>query len=87
MDECGISVVHKPGKVVTVLGRRNVWAITSAEKGKMHTVLCCVSCSGQALPPFMIFPRKRMLENSKWDVCQEHIFLVVLVGGSLMTFT
>ena len=65
MDECGISVVHKLGKFVTELGRRNVWAITSAEKGKMHTLLCCVSGSGQALPPFMIFPRKRMLEKLK----------------------
>ena len=65
MDECGISVVHTPGKVVTELGRKNVWAISSAEKGKNHTLLCCVSASGQALPPFMIFPRKRMSDKLK----------------------
>ena len=65
MDECGISVVHTPGKIVTELGRKTVWAISSAEKGKTHTSLCCASASGQALPPFMIYPRKRMSEKLK----------------------
>ena len=65
MDECGISIVHTPGKVVTELGRKTVWTITSAEKGKTHTLLCCVSASGHALPPFMIFPRKRMSDKLK----------------------
>ena len=58
MDECGITVVHYPGKVMTEVGRKNVWSISTAEKGKTHTLLCCVSASGQALPPSMIYPRK-----------------------------
>ena len=33
-DETGISVVHKPEKVVAKLGRHNVYAMTSAEMGK-----------------------------------------------------
>ena len=65
MDETGVSIVHKPGRVLTQLGRRNVWAITSAEKGKTHTILACVSASGNALPPFMIYPRKRMPDYLK----------------------
>lgn len=65
VDETGISIVHKPGKVVTELGRRNVWSVTSAEKGKTHTVLACVSASGFAIPPFMIYPRKGMLDQLK----------------------
>ena len=40
-DETGISVVHKPGKVVAELGRHYVYALTSAEKGKIHTILTC----------------------------------------------
>jgi hypothetical protein len=60
--------------VVTELGRKTVWAISSAEKGETHTLLCCVSASGQALPPFMTFPRKRMSDKrSKQAVFQEHI--------------
>ena len=53
-DETGISIVHKPGKVVAELGRRNVYAITSAARGKTHTVLSCVSASGHTLPPMMV---------------------------------
>ena len=60
VDETGISIVHKPGKVVTELGRRNVWGITSAERGKTHTVVTCVSASGFSIPPMIIYPRKRM---------------------------
>ena len=59
-DETGVSVVHKPGKVVAELGRRNVYAITSGEKGKTHTVLSCASASGFVLPPMMIYPRKQL---------------------------
>ena len=33
-DETGISIVHKLGKVVTEMGKRNVYALTSAERGK-----------------------------------------------------
>ena len=28
VDETGVSVVHKPGKVIAEMGRRNVWSIT-----------------------------------------------------------
>ena len=65
MDETGVSIVHKPGKVVTQVGRHNVWAITSGEKVKIHTILSCVSVSGNALSHFMIYPRKRIMDNLK----------------------
>ena len=58
VDETGISIVHTPAKVVTEVGR-NVYSITSAEKGKTHTVLTCVSTSGYVLPPMLVYPRKR----------------------------
>ena len=58
-DETGITMVHKPGKVVAEMGRHKVYAITSAERGKTHTILTCVSASGFVLPPMMIFPRKQ----------------------------
>ena len=32
-DESGVSIVHKPGKVVAELGQQNVYAITAAERG------------------------------------------------------
>ena len=60
LDETGITIVHKPGKVVAQLGRKNVWHVTSAEKGKTHTVMTCGSASGYVVPPTIIFPRVRM---------------------------
>ena len=31
MDEMGVTIVRKGGKVVTEIGRKNVWSITSGE--------------------------------------------------------
>ena len=46
-DELGVSVVHKPCKVVAELGRRNVYSITAAERGKTHTIVACFSASAR----------------------------------------
>lgn len=64
-DETGVSIVHKTGKIVTELGCCCVWSLTYAEKGKTHTILSCVSALGFALPPFMIYPRKRITDRLK----------------------
>lgn len=74
VDETGISIVHKPGKVVTQLGRKNVWSVTSAEKGKTHTVVSCVSASGYVIPPMMIYPRKRMTEKLQQEAVPGTLF-------------
>ena len=68
-DETGISIVHKPGKVIAQLGRRNVYAITAAEKGKTHTVLSCASASGFVLPPMIIYPRKQKVPDRLKEGC------------------
>ena len=59
---CDETVVHKPGKVIAELGHRNVYAVTSAEQGKTHTVLSCVSASGY-VPPMIIYPRKKSVPD------------------------
>jgi len=56
VDETGVSIVHKPGKVLAELRRRNIYAVTSAERGKNHTVLVCVSAGSYFIPPLMIYP-------------------------------
>ena len=58
-DETGVIVVHKPSKVIAQICRRNVPSLTSADTGKTHSILACVSASGQVIPPFMVYPRKR----------------------------
>ena len=59
VDETGVMIVHKVGKMVAEVGWR-VWSITSAEKGKTHT---CVSPSGVSLPPLLIYPRKKAVPD------------------------
>ena len=68
-DETGVSVVHKQGKVLAQLGRRHVSTITSAEKGKTHTVLSCISAVGQVLPPMIVYPRKQRVPDSLKNDC------------------
>ena len=54
-DESGVRIVHHPAKVVAQIGRHNVPSLTSADRRKTHTILACVSASGQVLPPFMVY--------------------------------
>ena len=63
MDETGISVVHKPAKILATKGARQVSKVTSGERGKNITVVCAMNAAGIYLPPMIIFPRKRMVES------------------------
>ena len=49
--------------MIVELGRENVYAVTSAERGKTHTVLSCVSTSAYVLPPMIIYPRKKSVPD------------------------
>ena len=53
LDETGVSVVHKPGKIVAEVSQR-VWSITSGERRKNHTIVTCISASVFVLPPCLI---------------------------------
>ena len=59
VDETGISVNQKPKKILAKKGKKTVGVVTSLEKGKTITAVCCVSAAGAYCPPFLIFPRKR----------------------------
>lgn len=61
VDETGLSTVQsKNTKVLSLKGKRQVGAITSAEKGLLSTFAVCMSAGGNYVPPLVIFPRKRM---------------------------
>lgn len=60
MDETGISTVQEPGVVVAPKGQKRVGSVTSWERGKNITVVCCMSAAGQYVPPMFIYPRARM---------------------------
>lgn len=64
MDETGFSTVpSKMGKIVSLKGLKRVGQMTSAERGSMITLAFAVSASGNSLPPFYLFPRKRMMPS------------------------
>jgi len=61
MDESGFSTVpSKIGKVIGLKGARRIGKLEGAERGTMVTMALTVSASGNHLPPYFLFPRKRM---------------------------
>ena len=58
-DETGMPLAHKPAKVVSLVGQKHPYAITSGEKAQI-TVLACASASGYTIPPMVIFDRKQL---------------------------
>lgn len=60
-DETGFTTVSKPGKVICKTGTRQVRKVSSGERGKNITALCCMSAAGAFIPPLFVFPRKRMV--------------------------
>lgn len=63
VDEIGVTTVQTPKQVVAEKGKKQVGAITSAEKGELVTVVCAVSATGNAVPPMFIFPRVRYKDH------------------------
>lgn len=61
MNETGFSTVpNKTGKVISMKGVKRVGQIVSAEREKMFTMAFAISAAGNTLPPFYLFPKKKM---------------------------
>ncbi|XP_060801031.1 uncharacterized protein LOC132901895 [Amyelois transitella] len=58
MDESGLNTVQKPPKVFASKGKKQVGAVTSAERGEHFTVVACANAIGNFVPPALIIPRK-----------------------------
>lgn len=78
MDESGLSTVQSTQKIIAMKGKKQVGAITSAERGVHCTVVCCMSSAGNFIPPAVIFPRKRWKQElgdngpaGTLNLCQE----------------
>lgn len=57
LDETGIKTVAGTTKVLAQKGTKQVGLISSAERGELVTMCCCVNAAGISLPPVYIFPR------------------------------
>ncbi|KAK6190932.1 hypothetical protein SNE40_002693 [Patella caerulea] len=63
-DETGCTTVQNAGSVVTEKGKKQVGAITSAERGELVTVAYIVNAIGSIVPPLFIFLRVHYKEHS-----------------------
>lgn len=54
MDETGVQLINKPGKVITSKGSKDVHVLTAKEKGENVTVIACCSADGKFTPPTLI---------------------------------
>lgn len=55
MDESGIQINNKPGKVIATKGAKDVYTLTSHEKGENVTVIACCNAQGNFIPPVLIY--------------------------------
>jgi len=60
VDETGVTICQKPQKIVGKKGEKSIGVLTSVEKGKNITAICCVSASGTYVSPLFIYPRVRV---------------------------
>ncbi|XP_069693143.1 tigger transposable element-derived protein 1-like [Periplaneta americana] len=64
VDETGLSVVQsKIPQIIGLKGKRQIGALTAAERGSLMTVIVCMSAGGSFVPPMIIFPRKNMSQH------------------------
>ena len=59
VDKTSMPLDHHPPKVVAVKGQKKVRSRMSGNKSQV-TVIACVSATGHALPPFVIFDAKQL---------------------------
>ena len=56
LDETGVTTVQKPGKVISVMEKKQVGATASQKRGELVTLFCVVNTIGNSVPPFYISP-------------------------------
>lgn len=59
IDETGLTTVHKPDRVISRRGRKQVGQITSSERGTIVSMALAVNAAGGKAPPYLVFPRVR----------------------------
>lgn len=82
----GASIVHKPSKVVAELGHWNAYAVTSAKRGKAHTIPffhVCQPLDILWLQWWCIHARSLCLKTSRWSSTKDTLQTVRMGGGML----
>ncbi|KAJ4425741.1 hypothetical protein ANN_27937 [Periplaneta americana] len=65
VDETGLKIVQS--KLPHVIGlkgkKKQIGALTAAERGSLVTIIACMSAGGNFVPPMMIFPRTNWIDR------------------------
>jgi len=65
-DEAVLFTVQKRArKVIAQKGKHQVGSVSSGERGTLTTAVCCVSTSGNYVPPMLIFKRAKGKDEIK----------------------
>lgn len=67
MDETGLTLAHKPGKVVAAKGAKTVHAKCSTSR-ELVTVIACANADGNTVPPHVIIPGKTKRSLQSYDI-------------------
>jgi DDE superfamily endonuclease/helix-turn-helix, Psq domain len=59
MDESGLHLHFRPGKVLAAKGDRSILQVMQSERAENVTVVGCCSASGHFIPPLVIYKEKR----------------------------
>ena len=65
LDETGCKTVQDMAKVKVIAPKqeKQVGKVTSAERGTLLSLLCCVNACGNSIPPLFVFPRVHFKEH------------------------
>ncbi|KAJ8888498.1 hypothetical protein PR048_007989 [Dryococelus australis] len=63
LDECGVTTVLKPTKIVAENGKKQIGISASSERGEHVTFVGIVNASGGFFPPVYVYPRLRRPED------------------------
>lgn len=67
MDESDLTTVQKPSKILASKGKKQVGALTSAEREQHVPIIACVCSVGHYIPLALIFPRKKYNVFTQYD--------------------
>ena len=67
MDETGMTLAHKPSKVLAKKGAKSIHGKTSTSR-EMITVIACGNAAGEYLPPHFVFPGKTRRKLDGYDI-------------------
>ena len=67
-DKVGMPFVHKSPRVISHVGQKHPYSVTSGNKAQI-TILACASATGYSIPPMTIFDRKQLrLEMAEGEI-------------------